>query len=300
MARAAGESHRPGGETSGCRSHARLPRAGPVQLEPEMNAAFSALDLPQCRALRDRWNKLAAQAQLGPDDSLLEKVSPVLGWLADEDANEADGAAPSSAPSRPSKRPSPTGRRRPMGCARPRMPSQNAAVISRSRWRRAITNGRSRSNRLRCAISGSFWVLGVERVLLVVGLMGAIIYRNYHAAVAQRVADHVVELVRDDQLVEARKLLDANSGMSSWEWWLAAERDLLHAEETERGRTTGSSGGGSNRLATPANSPRPNRILSQERPSPRLTGRRETAGCPPRNQGKSRGQRRDGVARKNL
>ena len=58
-------------------------------LEVEMNAAFSALDLAHCRALRQRCNELTGQARLDPGVTPCSKSSaPALGWLADEDEKD--------------------------------------------------------------------------------------------------------------------------------------------------------------------------------------------------------------------
>lgn len=58
------------------------------QIEPELQSAFSALDLAAGRRLRTKWEDAARRAKLSPDDPLAERVAPVLGWLADEDARE--------------------------------------------------------------------------------------------------------------------------------------------------------------------------------------------------------------------
>ena len=63
------------------------------RIEPEINAACAALDVPRATQLRANWEKNAAIAGLKANDPLLQRVQPVLDWLSDEDqkaANERD------------------------------------------------------------------------------------------------------------------------------------------------------------------------------------------------------------------
>lgn len=59
-------------------------------LEKELTAAHSSLDPDKARVLRNRWNKLAAIADLPPEDPLAELVAPALDWLENEDCKQAE------------------------------------------------------------------------------------------------------------------------------------------------------------------------------------------------------------------
>ncbi|MEX2121847.1 MAG: hypothetical protein WD847_19860 [Pirellulales bacterium] len=61
-------------------------RAALERLEPELNAAFAALDLEQARTLRDQWQANQAICGLQQDDPLAERLAPAMDWLAEEDA----------------------------------------------------------------------------------------------------------------------------------------------------------------------------------------------------------------------
>lgn len=62
------------------------------KVKDELNAAFSSLDPDQGREVRNRWNKLAAIADLKPDDPIMDLVAPALKWLANEDRKAAEEA----------------------------------------------------------------------------------------------------------------------------------------------------------------------------------------------------------------
>jgi hypothetical protein len=210
-------------------------RAGLATLEGEMNAAFSALDLAQCRSLRDKWNELAERAQLEPDDRLLEQVGPALGWLADEDARDAAERAFKRAAGALERaladRTADAEELRQAGHAVLKC-GRGMPELLQSRYHdrvRAVESAAQRHQRL---VLGS----ALGGTVLVIGLLGVMVYRNYRAGVAQRIGDSVVQLVREDNLAEARKLVEANTGLSSSGPWLAAERTLVQAEQSERAR----------------------------------------------------------------
>jgi hypothetical protein len=206
------------------------------RLAVEWNTAFSALDLPQCRALRKRWNELAALARIGRADALFEQVGPALEWLADEDARVQDDQAFREATSELERN---------LADATNAVEELRRCGHAVMKFGRGIpeplaTRYHTRISALELATHRHHrLVVGstVACVVLAVGTFGAIVYRNLQAGEVQRVADAAVQMIRDHRLAEARKLLESNSGMSSWEPWLAAQKHLLDAESQEQART---------------------------------------------------------------
>jgi hypothetical protein len=82
-------------------AHARLlrehARSELERFEPQLNDAFSQFDVIRGRSLRERWNSSLSFAQLPSDDSLLDRVSPALEWLKQQDRESADEAGYKSA-----------------------------------------------------------------------------------------------------------------------------------------------------------------------------------------------------------
>jgi hypothetical protein len=63
------------------------------EIEPALNEAFGAFDLPAGRALRVRWLAQVKEAALPPGDPLRDRAEPALAWLDEADRREAEGRA---------------------------------------------------------------------------------------------------------------------------------------------------------------------------------------------------------------
>lgn len=69
---------------------ARAARAEMESVEQRLRDAFSDFDVAAARKLRERWNALAAIAQIAPDDPLYELAAPALEWLESDDQKEQE------------------------------------------------------------------------------------------------------------------------------------------------------------------------------------------------------------------
>ena len=56
-----------------------------TKLNRKLEAAFSAFDVDEARAIREEWNLLAQTAELSKDDPLRLEAEPALEWLDEED-----------------------------------------------------------------------------------------------------------------------------------------------------------------------------------------------------------------------
>jgi hypothetical protein len=70
------------------RLRAEQARAEMLQLEPQLNAAFSDFDVELARRLRGRWKACQMLAGLAEADPLNELVTPVLDWLDEQDQRD--------------------------------------------------------------------------------------------------------------------------------------------------------------------------------------------------------------------
>lgn len=61
-----------------------------VELNDELHSAFSSLDVPKARQVREAWKQNRQQANLKDNDPLVDQVAPILDWLSDEDRKLAD------------------------------------------------------------------------------------------------------------------------------------------------------------------------------------------------------------------
>lgn len=59
------------------------------RLKVQLDEAYTALDSPLARQLREEWFEQVRRANLSDDDPLAQHVSPILGWLQDEDSRAA-------------------------------------------------------------------------------------------------------------------------------------------------------------------------------------------------------------------
>ena len=63
------------------------------EIEPKLNDAFGQFAVDQARALRARWNACTALAELQDECELVERVTPALEWLDEQDRMAGDEAA---------------------------------------------------------------------------------------------------------------------------------------------------------------------------------------------------------------
>lgn len=215
----------------------RTARSELEELEPHLNVAFGELDTEKAREIRARWNTLAARAQLPSGDPLLERVSPALGWLDDEDTRvEGDKTYRAS-----------------LTALEQVLDRESADVEAIRRAGHAVLkcdrgipeplnsrfNERLRSfdlvaqRRHRLIVGGA-----ATSVALLVGIIALIVQRSSTAANARRVTDSCKQLVAGGEFEEARNLLAQHSNLSTWPEWLEAQRLLVAAETEEENRVT--------------------------------------------------------------
>ena len=58
-------------------------------LEPQLNEAFSELDVNTARSVRERWLTAMAVVELADDDPLVERAAPALEWLEHQDREQS-------------------------------------------------------------------------------------------------------------------------------------------------------------------------------------------------------------------
>lgn len=203
--------------------------------EPALHAVFAALDLPAARLMRDRWLEAAGRAKLADGDPLAERVAPILGWIADEDAREArerefrqavgelEAAVENDAVGLTELD------RRAHATARFDLEIP-AALAAAYRTRRASLEAGERRRRVLIGVAAA------TALLVVAGFVGMVLWRSGVAVQARQLAGEVTRLTDDGKLVEARRLFNEHRDISTGEEWLAARRALEEAERADAQR----------------------------------------------------------------
>ena len=211
-------------------------RAELERIEPELQAAFSALDLSAARELRKRWNAASRRANLPDDDALAERVAPVLGWIADEDAREEQERAFQRAVADLEQAVDRDEtdltelERKAHAAVRFDRELPGSLVLAYRNRRSALE---ASAKRKRFAIAGSAAVA----LFLVIGFFGIVLWRVGLDKQIEQLAGEVTDLVEDGQLVEARRLFDEHRDISTKDTWLDVRRQLETAERSESERT---------------------------------------------------------------
>ncbi|MGC1274170.1 MAG: hypothetical protein WBC44_10725, partial [Planctomycetaceae bacterium] len=193
------------------------------QIEPELQAAFSALDLAAARELQNQWESAGRRANLPEGDPLAERVAPVFGWIADEDAREAQDRAFQTAVADlelavdRDETDLTELERKAHAAVRFDRELPGPLVIAYRNRRSALEAG---AKRKRFAIAGSAAIA----LLLVVGFVGIVLWRVGLDRQIGQLAGEVAGLVEGGKLAEARRLFDENRDISTKDAWLEARR----------------------------------------------------------------------------
>ena len=205
------------------------------ELEPELYAAYSALDVARARTLRDEWNQKQQTVQLAQSDPLWEQVAPILDWLEDEDRKlETDQAYSKGVAAieramdnddlilADLKR---------LGLSLDRHERSLPASLEGRFRNRLVTLEVKESRRHRLVIAA-----GVAAFLTVASVFGGIVYFSLEAEKTRRLVAAVDAFVTDGKLDEARKFMEQQPTASTSEAWLAVQKKLIDAEQSEKDR----------------------------------------------------------------
>jgi len=206
-----------------------------IRLEQELNDAFSALDFTSAQRLRDRWNEVAAQADLSLEDPLWKRNAPVLEWVEDEEKQQAKEQAYRLAVGRLE-----------LALENDRLDlpelerlghdirkfNQEIPEPLATRFRNRVASLQFADTRRRNLIIAG----AALSVLLVIGSVGFLIQRQFRASEVRAVAVAVNQMIDDGQLADARTLVEKHADFPVHEAWLNVQRKLGDAERVEQDR----------------------------------------------------------------
>ena len=206
-----------------------------AELEPELYAAYSALDVVRARPLRDEWNQKQQTVQLAKNDPLREQVAPILDWLEDEDRKLETDQAYSKVVgaierAMDNDELSLADLKR-LGLSLDRLDRSLPASLEGRYRNRLITLDVKESRRRRFLVAA-----GLAAFVAVVGVFGGIVSISYEAEKTRTRIAAVDAFITDGSLDEARKLMEQQPTALTSESWLAAQKKLIDAEQSEKNR----------------------------------------------------------------
>lgn len=215
-------------------------RARAVQRIKELNVklheAFAALDVSAARPLRDEWSQKQQIAQVSETDPLWEHVAPVFDWLAERDRSDATElgyvrAVAETEHALDNDHLTSAELKR-LGLAVDRFERALPPSLE-SRYRSRLANLELSESRRRRLLIGA----GFAAFATMVGLFGVVIHFSYDAEKTRRVAAAMASFIEEGKLDEARKLMEQHPPSTS-EVWLATQKKLANAEQSEKDRVT--------------------------------------------------------------
>lgn len=205
------------------------------ELNAELHAAFSALDVELARRLRDEWRRSQRVAQLADDDPLVVDVAPIISWLDDEDHKTAEDEtyaqrihAIEQALENPDATADELAR---LGFQVEQLNRAVPEALDR-RFRHRLQTLRSGESRRRNLI----YAAGAALFFAAVGVFGIAVQSSREADKTRRLVAAMDDLISDGKLQEARRLVEANAANTA-KAWLAAQKKLAGAEDEEHTRT---------------------------------------------------------------
>lgn len=203
-----------------------------VRLKDQLDEAYTGLDAPRARLLRERWLEFGRRARLSNDDPLAEHVSPILGWLEDEDASDAREAAWNGAVNLMEQElDSPRSDLETLENLYDQVirTGQGLPEILEQRYRSRVSTLRLGFRRRRWMIIGS----AVAAVLVASLGIGWAIQQRLEAAELASVVNAVDQAILAREFATAHAALSKADRYSRRDPWLIASQRLVDAERTE-------------------------------------------------------------------
>lgn len=206
-----------------------------VQVAADLDAAFSELDLDRAKLLRNRWLQLKKEAGVAADDPLMEQLSPVLGWIADEEDREDNE------------------HRYEQSIAQlERLLHGNGSIEELERVEHEIHRlDRSLPDLLATRLAHRINTLkltetrvhrlklgaAIGTLLVLVAFVSVLAYREMRANEVATLAAHVEQLLKDRQYEQAETALNSRSDVMRWESLMTLQTRLATELKQEQERS---------------------------------------------------------------